>query len=136
MARIFVTGCANAQQMAADYDGEIMDFTSADWSAKGFVSRGCLAAVYDRLTAGDVLLIQYGRHDMDRENLACYSDPETEFAGYLERYVNVARNKRATPVFLIPALPGSEAWKESCCKLGKQLNVECVILPGQEGENT
>ena len=82
-----------------------------------------------------MLLIQYGRHDMDRENLACYSDPETEFAGYLERYVNVARNNRATPVFLIPALSGSGAWKESCCKLGKRLNVECVILPGQEGEN-
>ena len=134
MARIFVTGCADAQQMAAGYVGEIVDFTSADWSAKSFVGRGCLAAVYDHLTAGDTLLIQYGRHDMDVENAAGYSAPETEFSGYLERFVNVARNKRATPVFLIPALPGGDAWKESCCQLGKRLNVACVTLPRQEGE--
>lgn len=136
MARIFVTGCTDALQAAAGYNGVIVDFTLADWSAKRFVNQCCLAKVYDQLTAGDMLLVQYGLHDMNEKDITGYSQPGDEFEGYLERFVNVARNKRATPVFLIPALPGSEAWKESCCKLGKRLNVECVILPGQEGENT
>lgn len=130
MARIFVTGCADALQMAAGYEGEIMDFTSADWSVKGFVSRGCLAAVYDRLTAGDMLLVQYGFNDMDAKDMTCYSQPGDEFEGYLERFVNVARNKRATPVFLAPALPGGEAWQESCRSLARRLKVECVRFQG------
>lgn len=136
MAKVFVTGCADAQQMAAGYHGEIVDFTSADWSAKGFVSRGCLAAVYDRLTTGDVLLIQYGPHDIDVENLTGYSRPGDEFENYLERFVNVARNKRATPVFLVPALPDGGAWQESCCHLAHRLEVEYRLLPGQKGGDT
>lgn len=132
MARIFVAGCADALQQAAGYEGEIVDLTSADWSVKGFVSCGCLAPVYDRLTAGDVLLVQYGQNDMDAENSTCYAQPGAEFEGYLERFVNVARNKRATPVFLAPALPGGEAWQESCRSLARRLKVECVF-PGQEG---
>lgn len=133
MARVFVTGYANAQQMAAGFDGEIVDFTSADWSVKRFVSQGCLARVYDRLSAGDVLLIRYGVHDMDPGDAAGYSDPEGEFANYLERFVNVARNKRAIPVFQIPDLPDGEAWKESCRNLALRLGVECVMLSHQEG---
>lgn len=135
MARIFVTGCADAAQMAAGYEGDIVDFTSADWSAKGFVSRGCLAGVYDRLTMGDTLLIQYGPNDTDPDNAAGYSEPGREFANYLERFVNVARNKRATPVFLIPALPGSEKWRDSCIGLARRLGVGYTLLPGQEGAN-
>ena len=135
MAKIYVLGCGDARQIAAGYDGEIVDFTSADWSAKGFVSRGCLAPVYDRLTAGDVLLIQYGAHDMDAGDPACYSRPGEEFENYLERFVNVARNKRATPVFVLPALPGAETWRESCRCLARRLDVECRQLPAPEGGN-
>lgn len=133
MSRIFVTGCGDARQIAAGREGEIVDFTSVDWSAKAFVERGCLAAVYDRLTQGDVLLIQYGHRDMDSADAAHYARPEDEFAAYLERFVNVARNKRATPVFLAPALPGGENWLESCRSLAKRLDVDCLTLPPKEG---
>lgn len=132
MARIFVMGCPDALQTAAGYEGEIVDFTSAGWSVKGFVTRGCLAAVYDLLTEGDTLLIRYDANDMNAENPASYSQPGDEFEGYLERFVNVARNKRATPVFLIPDLPGGEAWQESCINLAARLAVRCM----REGGDT
>ena len=130
MARVFVTGCTEALRMAAGYEGEIIDFTSADWSVKGFVNQGCLAAVYDRLTVGDILLVQYSANDMNAEDMTCYSHPGSEFEGYLERFVNVARNKRATPIFLAPTLPGGEAWQESCRNLARRLKVECVRFQG------
>ena len=129
MARIFVTGCADARQLAAGYDGEMVDFTRADWSAKGFINGGCMAALYDQLNAGDTLLICYGPHDMDAENPEGFFQPGDEFEDYLERFVNVARNRRAAPVLVIPALTGGEAWRESCIRLAARLKVQCV----QEG---
>lgn len=130
MSRIFVTGCTDALQAAAGYNGVIVDCTSADWSAKRFVNQGRLAKVYDQLTAGDMLLVQYGANDMDAKDMTGYSQPGDEFEGYLERFVNVAHNKRATPVFLAPALPGGEAWQESCRSLAWRLKVECVRFQG------
>lgn len=130
---LFVTGCEDARKIAAGYTGEIVDFTSADWSAKSFINQGCMAALYDRLTAGSVLLIQYGRHDMDAADPARYSDPTGEFADYLERFINAARNRQAVPVLLAPALPGGEAWLESCRQLAERLHVECRLLPDSEG---
>ena len=131
MARIFVTGWGDARQIASGYVGEIVDFASAEWSVKGFVSQGRLAAVYDRLTVGDVLLVRYGPHDMEAADAARCARPGAEFEGYLERFVNVARNKGATPVFLAPALPGGETWLESCRSLAQRLGAAFVQVGGE-----
>lgn len=106
-------------------------------STKSFMDEGRLAAIYDRIKAGDFLFIQFGHNDEKPEDPARYTDPEGEFAANLERFVNAARNKRAIPVFITPltrldrsanAKYRHDAWAESYRRTAKRLNVALIDL--------
>lgn len=71
-------------------------------STKSFMDEGRLAVIYDRMTKGDFLFIQFGHNDEKPEDPTRYADPEIEFPNNLEKFVNAARNKGAIPVFITP----------------------------------
>ena len=71
-------------------------------STKQFLDEGRLVPIYDRMQPGDFLFIQFGHNDAKIEDPARYTDPDGEYAENLERFVNAARNKGATPVLITP----------------------------------
>ena len=71
-------------------------------STKSFMDEGRIAPIYDSITEGDFLFIQFGHNDEKKEDPSRYTDPDEEFMENLERFVNAARNKKANPVFITP----------------------------------
>ncbi|MCM1046900.1 MAG: rhamnogalacturonan acetylesterase [Clostridiales bacterium] len=71
-------------------------------STRDFIDESRLAVIYDRITEGDFLFIQFAHNDEKKENPARYTDPFTDYMINLEKFVNVARNKKAYPVLITP----------------------------------
>ena len=107
-------------------------------STKSFIDEGRLAMIYDRMTAGDYMFIQFGHNDEKIEDPARYSDAEVEFCENLERFVNTARNKKVKPVFITPLARRlfaekdetyrHTAWAEAMKRTGERLNVPVIDL--------
>ncbi len=116
MRHIFWAGDSTvATNKAATYPqtgiGQAFDrFTAADVviynhavngrSTKSFIDESRLAVIYDEITKGDYLFIQFGHNDEKKQDPLRYTDPHGEFIENLGKYVNVARNKGAYPVFI------------------------------------
>lgn len=71
-------------------------------STKSFIDESRLPAIYDRITEGDFLFIQFGHNDEKKEDPSRYTDPFSDYMINLEKFVNVARNKKAWPVLITP----------------------------------
>ena len=71
-------------------------------STKSFIDESRMVPIYDRITEGDFLFIQFGHNDEKINDPTRYTDPEGEYRVNLEKFVNVARNKKAFPVFITP----------------------------------
>ncbi|GHH58918.1 GDSL-type esterase/lipase family protein [[Pseudomonas] boreopolis] len=71
-------------------------------SARSFIEEGRLDAIAAELRAGDVLLVQFGHNDAKFEDPTRYDDPQEAYPRYLMRYVQLARDKGATPVLITP----------------------------------
>ena len=107
-------------------------------STLSFIDEGRLAPIYERITRGDFLFIQFGHNDEKAEDPARYTDPDTAFAQNLEKFVNVARNKGAIPVIITPVtrchrkdaavLYRHDRWAEAARQTGKRLNVAVIDL--------
>lgn len=109
-------------------------------STKSFIDEGRLAPIYDRLTKGDFLFIQFGHNDEKPEDPTRYADPDVGFPEHLEKFVNVARNKGATPVLITPVTrfnrnaPNAkykhDLWAASAKRTGEKLGVAVIDLTG------
>lgn len=107
-------------------------------STKSFIDEGRLAPIYDRITKGDFLFIQFGHNDEKPEDPTRYADPDSGFPENLEKFVNVARNKSATPVLITPvtrfnrngpkAVYKHDRWAESAKRTGEKLGVAVIDL--------
>ncbi len=107
-------------------------------STKDFIDEGRLARIYDRIQKGDFLFIQFGHNDEKITDPNRYTDPDTEFCENLARYVNIARNKQATPVFITPVARRlfaqkdetyrHEAWANAMRRMAKTLDVALIDL--------
>lgn len=107
-------------------------------STKSFIDEGRLAPIYDRITKGDFLFIQFGHNDEKPEDPTRYADPDSGFPENLEKYVNVARNKGAIPVIITPvtrfnrngpkAVYKHDLWAESAKRTGEKLGVAVIDL--------
>lgn len=107
-------------------------------STRSFIDEGRLAPIYDRITKGDFLFIQFGHNDEKQADPTRYTDPDTTFQANLERFVNVARNKGATPVLITPVTrfhlgDATEEyrhvrWAEAVKQAGARLNVAVIDL--------
>lgn len=71
-------------------------------STKSFINESRLATVYNEIREGDILFIQFGHNDAKREDANRFTEPFSDYQENLERFVNVARNRKAYPVFITP----------------------------------
>lgn len=71
-------------------------------STKSFIDESRIPAIYDAITEGDFLFIQFGHNDEKVQDPDRYTEPYSDFMINLEKFVNVARNKKAIPVLITP----------------------------------
>ncbi len=71
-------------------------------STKSFIDESRVAPIYDKIGEGDFLFVQFGHNDEKTEDPLRYTEPDGEFSVNLEKFANVARNKKAYPVFISP----------------------------------
>lgn len=71
-------------------------------STKSFIDESRVPAIYDRITEGDFLFIQFGHNDEKVNDPARYTEPFSDYMINLEKFINVARNKKAIPVLITP----------------------------------
>lgn len=94
------TGIAQAFDRFTADDVVIYNHAVNGRSTKSFIDESRLATIYDEITKGDYLFIQFGHNDEKINDPSRYTDPHGEFIANLGRFVNVARNKGAIPVFI------------------------------------
>lgn len=81
---------------------EVHNHAKGGRSTRSFIDEGRLDAIAAELGRGDVLLIQFGHNDAKFEDPTRYTDPDSDYPQLLMRYVQVARDKGATPVLVTP----------------------------------
>ena len=81
---------------------EVRNHAQSGRSARSFIEQGWLDAIATELGEDDVLLIQFGHNDAKVEDPARYSEPTGEYPRWLMRYVELARDRGATPVLVTP----------------------------------
>ena len=94
------TGIAQAFDRFTAGDVVIYNHAVNGRSTKSFIDESRLATIYDEISEGDYLFIQFGHNDEKINDPARYTDPHGEFIVNLGKFVNVARNKKAYPVFI------------------------------------
>lgn len=120
------------------YQVQVENYAENGRSTKQFIDEGRMAVIYDRIKAGDFLFVQFGHNDEKEFDPSRYADPDTDFPANLEKFVNVARNKGATPVFITPltrynrnapdAPCTHDRWAESMRRTAKRLDVALIDL--------
>ena len=70
-------------------------------STKTFISEGLWKSIVDEAKEGDYLIIQFGHNDESKDKAERYATPDT-FKMNLTRFINEARNKKATPILFTP----------------------------------
>ena len=81
---------------------EVRNHAKAGRSARSFIEEGRLDAIDKELRRGDVLLIQFGHNDAKFEDPSRYDDPQQAYPQYLSRYIELARQRGATPILVTP----------------------------------
>ncbi|PTS79730.1 rhamnogalacturonan acetylesterase, partial [Stenotrophomonas sp. HMWF023] len=81
---------------------EVHNHAKGGRSTRSFIDEGRLDPIAAELRRGDVLLIQFGHNDAKFEDPTRYTDPDSDYPQLLMRYVQVARDKGATPVLVTP----------------------------------
>lgn len=73
-------------------------------STKSFIDEQRLVDAYFTLHEGDFFFIQFGHNDKKVEDPVRYAAPYGEYTDNLRKFINVARNRKATPVLISPIL--------------------------------
>ena len=71
-------------------------------STRTFLAEGRLERAAAELAPGDLMLIQFGHNDENKEKPERYTDPEKAFPENLGIFVETAREKGALPVLMTP----------------------------------
>jgi lysophospholipase L1-like esterase len=79
-------------------------------TSRRFIEEGYLDELLDEMQAGDYLFVQFGTNDSNKtatytwqgKTVPYYLDPQTDFREYLQRYIDGARARGATPVLVTP----------------------------------
>lgn len=71
-------------------------------STKSFIDESRLAAIYNNIREGDFLFIQFGHNDEKQADPNRYTEAYGDYQVNLEKFVNVARNRKAYPVLITP----------------------------------
>jgi len=79
---------------------EVRNHALSGRSSRSFIEEGLFAPVEKELSAGDLLVIQFGHNDEKDDER--HTDPDTTFPEYLWHYCEVALSRGAQPVLLTP----------------------------------
>ena len=96
------TGIGQVFNLFVKSDVRIENHAKNGRSTRDFIDESRLAVIYDRISEGDFLFIQFAHNDEKKENPARYTEPFSDYMINLEKFVNVARNKKAYPVLITP----------------------------------
>lgn len=96
------TGIGQVFQLFVKPDVRIENHAKNGRSTKSFIDESRVPAIYDKITEGDFLFIQFGHNDEKIQDPERYTEPYSDFMVNLEKFVNVARNKKAFPVLITP----------------------------------
>ncbi|RKM62342.1 rhamnogalacturonan acetylesterase [Butyrivibrio sp. CB08] len=94
------TGIGQAFDRYTKADVVVVNHAVNGRSTKSFIDESRLATIYNDITKGDYLFIQFGHNDEKKQDPSRYTEPHGEFIENLGKFVNVARNKNAYPVFI------------------------------------
>lgn len=108
-------------------------------STKSFIDESRLAAIYNDIREGDFLFIQFGHNDEKLADANRYTEAYGDYQINLEKFVTVARNRKAHPVFITPlcrrqfdetgALSDTHGeYPEAMRQVAKRLNVPLIDL--------
>jgi lysophospholipase L1-like esterase len=70
-------------------------------SSKSFTAEGLWKPVFENMSEGDYLIIQFGHNDESKDKGERYSTPD-EFKANLTSYITQARSKKAIPILITP----------------------------------
>lgn len=126
------TGIGQVMHLFLKSEVQVENHAKNGRSTKSFIDESRMVPIYDRITKGDFLFVQFGHNDEKLQDPARGTQPYGEFMINLEKFVNVARNKGAYPVFITPL--------ERRCfveehKLGPGEHLAYVNAMKQVGEN-
>lgn len=96
------TGIGQALSLFLEKDVTICNHAENGRSTKSFIDEFRLADIYSVLRQNDFLFIQFGHNDAKAEDDTRYTEPFGDYQDNLEKFVNVARNRGAYPVFITP----------------------------------
>lgn len=96
------TGIGQVFHLFLKPDVKVENHAKNGRSTKSFIDESRLPAIYDKISEGDFLFIQFGHNDEKKEDPERYTEPFSDYMVNLEKFVNVARNKKALPVLITP----------------------------------
>ncbi|MGF7145654.1 lysophospholipase L1-like esterase [Anaerotaenia torta] len=140
------TGIGQGMRLFIKPEAAILNHAENGRSTKSFIEETRLAAIYNEMTAGDFLFIQFGHNDSKAEDPNRYAEAWSEYRANLECFVNAARNRKANPVFLTPLcrrwfdennqlkerIHGD--YPEAMFASARELGVACIDLYGRSRE--
>lgn len=95
------TGWGQVLHLYLSPDVQIFNYAKNGRSSKSFIEEGLLEQINQCIGEGDLLLIQFGHNDQKEEE-SRHTDPFSTYQAYLKQYIDVARNKGATPILITP----------------------------------
>lgn len=107
-------------------------------SSKSFWDEKLFEPVEAEMGAGDLLLIQFGHNDENKEKPERYTEPEEEYPRNLKIFVDRTREKGAVPVLMTPICirnwqggvhePSHGVYPRKVLETAEKLGVPCVDL--------
>ncbi len=93
------TGWGQVLPLYVSESVSVVNYAANGRSSRSFIVEGKLAEIEKHIQKGDILCIQFGHNDQkDDQHRA--TEAFTTYKEYLTQYIQVARNKGATPVLL------------------------------------
>lgn len=81
---------------------QVVNLAICGRSSMSFYKEGWLDVVRREIGSGDLFLIQFGHNDANKNDLTRYVDVDGDYALYLKKYIDCAREKGAIPVLMTP----------------------------------
>lgn len=96
------TGIGQVMPLYLSEDVEVHNHAKNGRSTKSFISDGRLKEIEKEISEGDFLFIQFGHNDEKESDPERFTRPDVEFKENLFKYIAVAENAKAYPVFITP----------------------------------
>ncbi|MQA33381.1 pectin esterase, partial [Modestobacter roseus] len=94
------TGWGQALGLFTTENATVVDYAKSGASSKDYFDRGLFDRTLAEIQPGDYLLISFGHNDEKADDPSRYTDPYGTYQEYLQKYIDGARAKGATPVLV------------------------------------